>query len=165
MKKTAVFYGSTTGNTEGIAKEIAKKLEADVFEVSSIRASKLEEYDNLILGTSTWGIGDIQDDWEMFLEDMESAKLEGKTVALFGLGDGISYSDTFIDGVGTIYEAIKNRSCKIIGSTDTEGYDFEESTAVVDGKFIGLPIDEDNESQMTSERVNKWIEQIKNQLS
>ncbi len=164
MKKTAVFYGSTTGNTEGIAKDIAEKLGAEAFDVSETDASKMEEYDNLILGTSTWGAGDLQDDWESFIDDMGNVNLEGKTVALFGLGDGMSYSDTFVDGMGTIYQAIADK-CNVVGFTETEGYDFEESTAVVDGKFIGLPIDEDNESDQTGDRVEKWVEQLKNQLS
>ena len=164
MKKTAVFYGSTTGNTESIAKSIAEMLDADVFDVSSTRANIMEEYSNLILGTSTWGAGDLQDDWEVFLEDMESVDLNGKCVALFGLGDGISYSDTFVDGIGTIYHSIVNKSCKIIGETDTSGYDFEDSTALIEGKFAGLPLDEDNESHLSRERVEKWVSRIKDQL-
>lgn len=164
MKKTAVFYGSTTGNTEGVAKIIAEKLNAVTFDVSTIRANKMDEFDFIIMGTSTWGIGDLQDDWEVFLEDMESIDFTNKTIALFGLGDGISYADTFVDGIGTIYNSVKNRDGKIIGEIETDDYDFEDSTAIINGKFVGLPIDEDNESDKTNTRIEKWVEQLKNQL-
>ncbi len=164
MKKTAIFFGSTTGNTEGVAKTIAEKLNAETFDVSTIRASKIEEFDFIIMGTSTWGIGDLQDDWEIFLEDLESIDFTNKTIALFGLGDSISYADTFVDGIGTIYNSVKNRNGKIIGEIETDGYDFEDSTAIINGKFIGLPIDEDNESHKTNTRIEKWVEQLKNQL-
>jgi len=82
MSKTAVFYGSSTGNTEAAAKEIARELSADVFDVASKPVHKLEAYDNLILGTSTRGIGDLQNDWDDFLTDLDEANLNGKGLKL-----------------------------------------------------------------------------------
>ncbi len=165
MKKTAVFYGSSTGNTETAANAIASKLGADLFNVDSSPADKFAEYDNLIFGTSTWGVGDLQDDWEDFISELEEADLDGKVVAIFGLGDSATYPDSFVDGIGTIYNTVKDKGCKVVGFTETEGYDYEESTAEVDGKFVGLPLDEDNEGDMTDERIEKWTEQLKGELS
>lgn len=165
MGKTAVFFGSTTGNTESVAEQIAGLLEAEVINVSDASADQLNEFDNLILGTSTWGIGDLQDDWEDFISALEGAGLEGKAVAIFGTGDGISYGDSFVDGIGTIYEAVKDKSCKVVGFTSTDGYDYDESTAELDGQFVGLAIDEDNQSDMTKERIEKWVEAIKPELN
>ncbi len=165
MKKTAIFFGSSTGNTETVAEAIASKLGADLFNVEDSPSDKFEEYDNLIFGTSTWGIGDLQDDWDDFISEVEDADLSGKVVALFGLGDSSSYPDSFVDGIGAIYEAVKDKDCKVVGFVDTDGYDYEESAAEVDGKFVGLPIDEDNESDMTDERIEKWVEQLKGELS
>jgi len=109
-------------------------------------------------------MGDLQDDWDGFLEKVKSADLTGKKVALFGCGDSVSYSDTFCDGLGTIYKAIKDKGCQIIGKTSIEGYTYDSSEAIIDGQFIGLPIDEDNESDMTDQRVGLWIEELKKEI-
>ena len=165
MNKTAIFYGSSTGNTESAAKNIAKMLEADTFDVADNPIDQLEKYNNIIFGVSTWGIGDLQDDWEEFISELENADLSGKVIALFGLGDGASYADSFVDGIGTIYQVIQNKGCKIVGFVDTTGYDYEASTAETDGKFVGLPLDEDNESNLTDERIDKWAEQLKSEMN
>ena len=165
MNKTAIFYGSSTGNTESAAKNIAKMLEADTFDVADNPIDQLGKYQNLIFGASTWGIGDLQDDWDNFISELENADVSGKVIALFGLGDGTSYADSFVDGIGTIYQAIQNKGCKIVGFVDTTGYDYEASTAEIDGKFVGLPLDEDNENDLTDERLEKWIERLKNEFS
>ena len=52
----------------------------------------------------------------------------------------------------------------MIGAVSTEGYTFDESTAVVDGKFVGLALDEDNESDKTDDRIAAWVEDIRPQL-
>ncbi|ALO17230.1 Flavodoxin [Salinivirga cyanobacteriivorans] len=161
MNKTAIFYGSSTGNTESVAKQIAKLLNADVFDVADNPVEELKNYDNLIFGASTWGIGDLQDDWDNYISELENTDLSGKVCAIFGLGDGASYADSFVDGIGTIYKAIENKGCKIAGFVETTGYDYEASTAEIDGKFVGLPLDEDNESNLTNDRIDKWVEQLK----
>ncbi len=158
MGKTAVFFGSTGGMTQSVARKIAFKLEVGdaVFNVAETSASEVEDFDNLILGTSTWGFGDLQDDWEDFLPDLARKDLKGKTIALFGLGDGMSYPDSFVDGMGTIYESLMDKGCTMVGAMDTDGYNFDESKAVVGGKFVGLPIDEENEFELTAERIENW---------
>ncbi len=161
MSNTAIFYGSSTGNTESVAQQIAELLGAEAFDVADSPADKLAEFDNLIFGTSTWGIGDLQDDWESFIDEVESADLNGKTVALFGLGDSGSYADSFVEGMAKIYEVVKEKGCKIVGAVDTDGYEHESSEAVVDGKFVGLAIDEENQGDLTEERVANWVESIK----
>ncbi|QZT38147.1 flavodoxin [Halosquirtibacter xylanolyticus] len=166
MGKTAIVFGSTTGNTESVAEMIAEKLggDASILNVDDMSSSDFESYDNLILGTSTWGSGDLQDDWEGSIDDLESADLNGKVIALFGLGDAESYSDTFVDGMGKVYEAVKDKGCTLVGAVDTDGYDYEESEAVVDGKFVGLPLDQDNADDETEDRVTNWVESFKSLL-
>ncbi len=161
MKNTAVLYGSTTGNTEAIAKIIATELDAALFDVASQPVSEIHKYQNLVLGTSTLGIGDLQDDWDAFLPVFAKAGLEGKTIALFGLGDVEGYPDSFVDGMGIIYDAIKDKGCTIIGQTATNGYEFDDSRAVADGKFVGLVLDEDNQGNLTRNRLNNWIAEIR----
>ncbi|PIF05675.1 MAG: flavodoxin [Draconibacterium sp.] len=164
MSKIAILYGSDTGNTEAVAKQIAAKLEADIFDVAGNPKDKLTEYKNLILGTSTMGLGDLQDDWAMFIQELDRVDLTGKTIALFGLGDAEMYPDSFVDGMGEIYDTLKDKECKIVGQTDTDDYEFDASTAVVNGKFVGLPLDEDNQSDLTNERIETWVEKIKNEF-
>jgi flavodoxin I len=163
MNKIGIFYGSSGGNTEEVAKNIAKKLgvgAGDIYDVCKARASDLTAYDVLLFGSSTWGLGDLQDDWEGFIRTVASADLSGKKIALFGCGDSSSYSDTFCDAVGKIYQAVSDKAT-VIGFTDTDGYSFDASEAVVNGRFAGLALDEDNEGNLTEERIDRWIEIIK----
>ncbi|MCT4613345.1 MAG: flavodoxin FldA [Marinifilaceae bacterium] len=157
MGRTAVFYGSTMGNTESVANRISAKLGAECFNISDITIEKLIEYDNLVLGSSTWGIGDLQDDWESFLPELDGADLSGKKIAIFGCGDGSAYSDSFVDAIGKIHAVVSGKNCEVLGSVDSSDYEFDASEAEEDGKFYGLAIDEDNQSDMTEERITNWV--------
>ena len=106
MKKTIVIYGSSTGTCEAIAEKIASKLGTDVLNVQDLTADIIAENENLILGTSTWGAGELQDDWYDGLRLLKAADLSGKVIALFGCGDAESYSDTFVGGMGELYGAV-----------------------------------------------------------
>ena len=168
MNKIGVFYGSTTGTTEDVARRIAEKLNvssAHIFEVSKLTEALVNEYDVLVLGSSTWGAGELQDDWYDGVNVLKKCDLSHKYVALFGCGDSDSYSDTFCDAIGIIYEDLKDTHCKFCGAVDTAGYTFDSSIAVVDGKFVGLPIDEVNEDNQTEERISAWAEQVKQEIS
>ena len=165
MNKIAVIYGSSTGNTEAAAKMLANKLGADIFDVNTSPVDRISEYDNLIFGTSTWGIGDLQDDWEDFIDHLEDADLRGKVIALFGCGDGETYADSFVDGIGTIYETIKDKGCKVIGFTNTDGYYYDDSKAEVGGKFVGLVLDEENQGNLTESRIHLWVEDISKEFN
>ncbi len=163
MAKIGIYYGSTTGNTQDLAERLAKALDvasADVHDVASASAN-FSAYDVVLFGTSTMGMGDFQDDWESYIDDVQNADLNGKKVALFGCGDSSSYSDTFGDALGKIYEVIKNKGCELIGRVSVEGYTFDSSEAIVDGQFVGLLIDEDNESNLTDQRVALWLEDLR----
>lgn len=165
MSKTLVVYGSSTGTCEGIANTIAEKLGAEVVNVANLTKEQAEAADNLILGTSTWGAGDMQDDWYDGLDTLKGCDLAGKKIALFGCGDSASYSDTFCGGMREIYDGLQDKGATFIGAVSTDGYTFDDSASVEDGKFIGLALDEDNESDKTEDRINAWIEQIKPELA
>ncbi len=163
MKSVTIIYGSTTGNTQRAAQSMKKKLatfDVKLVDVAKASQADLESASNLILGTSTWGLGDLQDDWDSFLPLLQRSSLSGKTVALYGLGDGSSYSDTFVEGMAAIYRIVKAKDCRIIGQTPIDGYDFSESSAVVDGTFVGLALDEDNESEKSDGRIDTWLDNI-----
>ncbi|MDR1408562.1 MAG: flavodoxin FldA [Tannerella sp.] len=167
MSRIGIFYGTSGGNTKDIAMRIGSKLSvgtADIRDVMSAKAADLAPYDVLLFGSSTWGLGDLQDDWEGFIKAVASADLSGKKIALFGCGDSASYPDTFCNAIGAIYGAVKDRA-DVVGFTDTADYSFDDSEAVVDGRFVGLPIDEDNESNLTGARIDRWVAQLEKELA
>ncbi|SFW19112.1 flavodoxin I [Prevotellaceae bacterium HUN156] len=160
MNTTIVIYGSSTGTCEAIAEKIAQKLGCEVMNVQGLSADVVNNHQNLILGTSTWGAGELQDDWYDGLKVLQGAELSGKTFALFGCGDCESYGDTFVGGLGELYNGIKGCGAKIVGAVETDGYTFDDSEAVVDGKFVGLPLDDINEDDKTDTRIEAWIADI-----
>jgi flavodoxin I len=165
MKNTIIIYGSTSGNCESIANRIAQTLGVtDVVSASDLTPDMIENNDNLLLGSSTWGSGDLQDEWYDAIETIRSSSLAGKTAAVFGCGDSSGFSTAFCDAMFTLYEAAKEAGARMIGTTSTDGYTFDESTSVVDGKFVGLALDEDNESDKTDGRIAAWVEAIRPEL-
>lgn len=163
MKKTVVVYGSSTGTCESIANTIASKLGVEALNVADLNDEVIAANDNLILGTSTWGAGELQDDWYDGVETLKGADFSGKTVALFGCGDAESYPDTFCGAMAEIYDAVKNQA-KVVGAVSTDGYTFDDSEAVVDGQFVGLALDDVNEDDKTEGRIEAWLEAIKPSL-
>lgn len=165
MKNIGIFYGSDTGATEQVAELLANKLGVDssnVYDVASVDKAKIEGYDVLLFGSSTQGYGDLQGNWEDFVEVVKKADLSQKKVGVFGLGDSSSYSDTFCDAIGVISSAALKAGATLIGDkVDVSDYTFDESVSAKDGFFCGLALDEDNESEKTDERLNNWIVQLK----
>lgn len=164
MKPTIVIYGSSTGTCQEIAETIASKLGADIIDAASLNADAIASHDNLILGTSTWGAGEMQDDWYDGVKELKSADLSGKTVALFGCGDSESYPDTFCGGMKELYDAAKGAGATVLDGVSADGYTFDESEAVEGDKFVGLALDNVNEDDKTEERIDAWLESIKPSL-
>lgn len=161
MAKTGVFYGSSTGNTEDAAKQIADALGAEAVEISSTSADDILACDYIVFGVSTWGAGDLQDDFDDFMGTLEGMDFSGKKVAVFGLGDQESYSDTFVDAMGILGKAVKAGGGELVGAVSTDGYEFDSSEAEDGGSFIGLPLDEDNQSDLTADRIAAWVAELK----
>jgi len=165
---SAIFYASSTGNTEKAAKairnELGGKQALKLFNVADSGVERMNEYDKIILGSSTWGEGDLQDDWEEVFDEFKTLDFSNKTIALFGLGDQEEYSDYYLDAMGMLYEAVVAQGGNVIGGWTNEGYDFDESKSLVDDSFVGLALDEDNQSELTQERITAWCAQIKDQI-
>ena len=161
MKKTIVVYGSSTGTCQSIAETIASKLGVEAIDVTKFDADVIAANDNLLLGTSTWGASELQDDWYDGVNVLKAADLAGKTVAVFGCGDSESYSDTFCGAMAEIYNAAKDAGATLVGEVSTDGYTYDDSEAVVDDKFVGLALDDVNEDDKTEGRIDAWLEAIK----
>lgn len=160
--KSVIVYGSTLGNCSNAAKLIAKELDGTaVFEVSDFDFNTVDQYDLILLGTSTWGLGDLQDDWESHIDSLKEAKLSEKRVALFGTGDQESYADTFVDAMRELYDSAKEAGADIVGQWSTDGYDYSDSRAEIDGSFVGLVLDEDNQYDLSEGRIKEWVAAIR----
>ena len=159
---TGIFYGSTTGSTEAVAQDIARLLgvaENDLHNVAATPAGEADKYDLLLLGSPTWGCGELQDDWYGFLEDLKKRDLRGKQVALFGCGDSGCYPDSFCVAIGLLYVGLQGCGCTVIGSVEPQGYAVTSSLVCSAGRFLGLAIDE-SAPEKTDARVAAWRRQL-----
>ncbi|MDD7559211.1 MAG: flavodoxin [Porphyromonas sp.] len=160
MKNAIVIYGSSTGTCKGIAETIARKIGAEAVDIKNATEETFRDCPTLFLGTSTWGSGEMQDDWYDGVELLKKTGLSGKKVALFGCGDAESYPDTFCGGMRALFDAVTDAGAKVVGHTPTDGYMYDDSEAVIDNMFVGLPLDEDNESGQTEARIDNWLSGI-----
>ncbi len=172
MPRIGLFFSSSTGNTRRIAKAIKKRFDdetmAEALNVNKATPELFASYSHLILGTSTLGGGQLPGlstdcmggGWEEFLPKLEDLTFEGKTVALFGLGNQDKYPDEFVDAIGILCEFFKARGAKIVGAWPADGYDFIASKALVDDEFVGLALDQENQKMLTDARVEQWLNLI-----
>lgn len=158
-----LFFGSDNGTTADVCDKIAAKLDGvTLINVAEAKKEQINDYQNIILASSTWGDGELQSDWESFAESLEGVSFDGKVVALVSLGDAESYGDTFCDALYHLKNIAKGAT--FIGETSTDGYEFDESKGVENGKFIGLALDEINQDDLTDSRIDAWVSSIKGQF-
>ena len=167
MTTIGLFYGTTAGSSEAAAEAIKTAFDAfqpDLVTLHDIASTDLDtfyEYDCLIIGVPTYNIGELQDDWFMVYEDLETLVLAGMPVALFGLGDQYGYSHTYQDAIGILGRRFRDDcGAELVGFTPTDGYDFTESLGVENGQFMGLALDDDNQAKLTDERIRAWVQQL-----
>ncbi len=158
---TIIYYGSTTGTCEDLANRLASALGGAEVKNASELGADAANYDLIILGTSTWGEGDLQDDWYDAVETLKGLQLAGKKVAVFGVGDCESYPDTFCGAMKALYDAAKEAGAEMVGSVDAADYNYSDSASVVDGRFVGLALDETNETDKTDDRIAAWVASLK----
>ena len=165
--KIGIYFGSTTDTTRGLANIVANIMgieSDDVHDVATAAADSALNYDTLLIGCSTWGYGDLQDDMEFFLPKLAKLDLTGKKVGLFGSGDSRSFSATFCNALAEIKDELTPTGCTFIGTVPAEGYNYEDTLCEENGRLIGLLVDEMHESQMTPDRLTHWITSIKKDL-
>ncbi|MDG6882648.1 Flavodoxin-1 [Phocoenobacter uteri] len=168
MAAVGLFYGSDTGNTEAVSKMIQDQLGANLIDVHDIAKSTkedIEAYDFLLIGIPTWYYGESQADWDDFMPTLQEIDFTGKIIGIFGCGDQEDYAEYFCDAMGTVRDVVEQNGGIIVGHWSTEGYSFEVSQALVDeNTFVGLCIDEDRQPELTEQRVQKWCEQLKDEM-
>ncbi|MGZ8239115.1 MAG: flavodoxin [Methylobacter sp.] len=176
MSKIGIFFGTDTGSTRLVAKKIFSMLGDGLADkpknINRTSAAELLQYDALILGTPSYGVGDlpglstgcIEANWEEFMPNLDGADLSGKRVALFGLGNQERYADRFASSMIHLYRLFYGYGADIVGQWSTEGYQFEHSHAVIDNQFVGLALDQRTQPHLTEERLKIWLAQITPQL-
>ncbi|QUJ67981.1 flavodoxin FldB [Photobacterium sp. GJ3] len=163
--KIGLFYGSTTCYTEMAAEKIRDCIGDDLVDLHNIKETSLSDmnqYDLLILGISTWDFGELQEDWEAVWNQLDGLRLEGKTIALFGLGDQEGYTEWYLDAMGMLHDKLLPSGAQFVGYWPNQGYTFEASKALTEDKslFVGLALDEDSQYELSDERIEQWCEQI-----
>lgn len=119
MPEAILIYGSTTGNTETLAEGVVLGLkrsatEVTVKDVTEVDVDKLLDYDVIVLGSSTWGDGELQDDFVDFYDKMGKVLLTGEKAAVFGPGDKKNYLDTFCKAVDILEDRLKECGAEIV---------------------------------------------------
>lgn len=164
MSEIGIFFGSDTGNTENIAKNIQKKIGKDItkiFDISKCNKKDLEKYNQILFGIPTWYYGEAQCDWDDFFPTLKKIDFSNKSIAIFGCGDQEDYTEYFCDAMGIIKNIIEKKGAHIVGHWSVNGYNFDASKGLInDNFFVGLPLDEDRQPELTNKRINQWIEQI-----
>lgn len=160
--KVNVLYGSSTGNTKEAAELIARELEGTAISITDAKTADFKA-DLLVFGTSTWGIGDLQDDWASAMAVLEKIDWKNQKVALFCMGDQIGFADSYIDGVRVIYDLLVKEGAVMLGKWSVCGYRYNSSRAQIGDCFVGLALDADNEMEKTPERVKAWCSQLRNE--
>lgn len=163
-KAIGIFYAPQNGNVERIARKIRERLrhhKSELYHITDVKPEKMLEYRNLILVASTLGSvqweNDVADEWIGFLNQFEENEMQGRRVALVGLGDHVGYPDNFCDGIGDMSYWIRKAGGTLVGRTPTDGYTFDNSHGIRDNLFDGLPLDEENETDKTDERIDRWL--------
>lgn len=174
MASIGIFFGSDTGKTRKIAKQIQELLGSELVakpvNINKASVDDLLAYDCLILGTPTLGDGQLPglecdcqaESWAEFVPQLESADFSGKKVAVFGLGDQVSYSDEFVDALGELYDCFADAGATMVGDQwPNEGYEFTSSNALDGDHFVGLVLDLDNQPDLTDARLSQWLNTLK----
>ena len=95
-------------------------------------------------------------DMDKAVARIDRALAGGETIAVFG--------DYDVDGITStclLTDYLRSRGAEIIGKCPVSGYEFSDSSAVVDGEFVGLPLDDDNEPEKSEARISAWCGQLK----
>lgn len=170
MGKIGIFFGPEKGSVDKVAHIVAQTFgldKSDVISVNKAKTTDFDKYSKIIFGISTvgrnnWDNDNKGNDWDIFAPQLKEINFSGKSVAIFGLGDQLTYPEHFVNAIAWLAERLEKCGVEVVGACPNKGYRFDDSEALKNGSFIGLPIDEDNEPELTQERVNQWCGLLKN---
>ena len=166
-----IYFATTTGKTEDVAERLHGILNSanepkDLADLQNV--SEFETLDGIICGVPTWNTGADSDRsgtaWDTMLEEIGNLNLSGKKVAIFGLGDSSTYTENFVDAMEELHSFFKKAGADMVGYVSKEEYTFDDSKSVYGNFFVGLPLDEDSESDLTDGRLSNWASQLKREI-
>ena len=142
--KILIVYGSTTGNTAGIAEALGMQIGEAGHDVAVLNAADVTAeglcngYDAVLFGCSAWGTDEVemQDDFNTLFEDFDAIGVSGKKAACFASGD--SSFEHFCGAVDVIEDRLAGLGAIIM-----------EEGLKVDGDYSG-----------NKEEVNAWCGRI-----
>jgi len=163
--RVGLYYGSSTCYTEMVAERIQGilgKENLDLHNIATADFSTFHDYDFLLFGIPTWDFGELQEDWDERWEDLDNIDLNGKTCAIFGLGDQDGYADWFQDAIGYLYYKLASIGAELVGEWPNQDYEFNDSKGLNEQKtcFLGLALDDENQPDKTEQRLQTWLAQI-----
>ncbi len=170
MKKTALLYSPEGGNVNSVTNKLGEMIgndKVDIIPVNKVVKEDVDKYSQIIflgstVGADHWSNESVVNEWPEFFRKVDEISFEDKKVAIVGLGNSVLYPEHFADGMAHLYNTITKKKAEIFGFVDAKDYTFTDSEAVnAEGFFCGLPIDEDNEDELTTERLEKWISILK----
>ena len=150
--------------------DVAEPIDIDTLDSGTLK-DVFNEHHSLIVGTPTWNTnadtfrsGTGWDDlYYDKLPDLKSI-LTRKKVAVFGLGDQISYGENYADATGELYSVFESLDCDMVpyAHTSQDGYDHVTSKSILPDSnlFCGLLLDQINQDDLTDERISNWIEKL-----
>ncbi|GAA5162089.1 flavodoxin [Viridibacterium curvum] len=172
MDKIGIFFGTETGTTRLVAKKIharlGEALAARPLNVNRTSAADFLQYDALILGTPSYGVGQmpgrsagcLESNWEEFLALLGPADLSGKRIALFGLGAQERYAERFASSLRRLHDALQALGAELVGYWPVDGYTFQHSASVIEQHFVGLVIDQRTQGMQTDARIDAWLASV-----
>lgn len=173
MKKTGLFYAPAGGSVERVAQKIIDIIASDQLDsfllTQDSQPQQLLAYDTLLFGISTvgrdrWDSAYGKIGWDFFLPRLNDIDLNQKKVAIFGLGNHILYPNNFVDALGWLGQKVLDRNGNLVGWCDPDNYEFDDSEGLINGRFPGLPLDEDNDNDLTDNRLNAWLRHVRPEL-
>ena len=165
-----VAYGSTFGDTADAAERIVTMLEERtgtrprLMDIAHHEVCELDAFDVLLLGCSTWNVGEVQSDWAAKLNELDALDLHGKRVGLFGSGDQLGYPDTYVDALGILAQRVEARGAELVGLWPIVGYEHQASLAQRACRFVGLALDDTSQGDRTPSRIEGWVTQLVEEL-
>ena len=167
MKKIGLFYSYNSTKTAKIGEKIIEAFGQDPiesFNAEDLTIKEFTKFDNIIVGVPTWFDGELPNYWDEFVPALEDSDLKGKKIAIYGLGDQIGYPENFNDGIGIFAKIVEEHGATVVGLTSKDGYSFESSKAERGDQFLGLCLDQENQSRLTKNRIINWVESLKKEF-
>ncbi len=90
--KAAIVYSSKTGNTEELIQQLyelflVRSTPIDLYSIRQFPLTQLTEYDAVIIGTYTWGDGDIPTEMLPLYRAFENQEVSKIVTGIVGTGD------------------------------------------------------------------------------